>query len=289
MLRRAHGGRAAQAVDVSPTIIELDDVADPRVDEVARLTDSDARRDRDSARGIFVAEGILVLETAVATGRSIRFVLCSPHRLPLVADTLAGIDTTIYVAPKPMLREITGFPMHRGIIGSVDRWPTPALAELVEDARRVLVIEGVGDHENVGGLFRNAAAFGVDGVVVDDRTADPLYRRAVRVSIGNVMRVPWCRAAATDAIAACRAAGLTVAALTPSGSTAVHDLDPEGRWSFVVGAEGPGLTEAAMDAASHRVTIPMAPGVDSLNVATSAAVALAIAHPRSTGVGHQSS
>ena len=160
----------------------------------------------------------------------------------------------------------------------------PSVAEVVVDASRVLVLEGVNDHENVGSLFRNAAAFGVDAVVLDPTTADPLYRRATRVSLGHVLRVPFARVseggwpAVLDDL---RAAGLTTVALTPSReaeplSRLVADALP--RVALLVGSEGPGLSSTALAAADRRVRIPMAAGTDSVNVATAAAIALAALH-----------
>jgi tRNA G18 (ribose-2'-O)-methylase SpoU len=158
-----------------------------------------------------------------------------------------------------------------------DRPELPTVEALAQGARRLLVVEAVNDHENVGSLFRNAAAFGVDGVVLDPTAADPLYRRATRVSLGHVLRVPFARAEAwPQALEVLRTAGWTVAALTPAGDEPLAALAAEGppQVALLVGAEGPGLSPAALAAADRRVRIPMAPGVDSVNVATAAALAL---------------
>ena len=144
-------------------------------------------------------------------------------------------------------------------------------------ARVLAVLEGVNDHENLGALFRNAAGFGIDGVVLDPTTADPLYRRSVRVSMGHVLGVPWTRFPAwPEGLDEVRAAGFTVVALTPApGSESIEDLaaDPPERVALLVGAEGPGLSDAALAAADRRVRIPLSSSVDSLNVATAAAIA----------------
>jgi tRNA G18 (ribose-2'-O)-methylase SpoU len=175
------------------------------------------------------------------------------------------------------LVEITGFAFHRGVLATARRLPHPPLDEVASPARRLLVTEGVNDHENLGALFRNAAALGIDGALLDPTTADPLYRRSVRVSLGHVLRVPWTRVerwpAALDDL---RARGVTTVALSPAaGAVDIDELaaDPPDRIAFLVGAEGPGLTPGALEAADMRVRIPIATGVDSLNVATAAAIA----------------
>jgi tRNA G18 (ribose-2'-O)-methylase SpoU len=185
----------------------------------------------------------------------------------------------LIVRPAAEVADITGFAFHRGVLASAGRRPGPPVGEVLAAARLLLVVVGVNDHENVGGLFRNAAAFGVDGVLLDPTTADPLYRRSVRVSAGHVLRTPWTRLDLdiTDAFAELRASGFTVVALTPAPtaeSIEVIATAPPERVAVVVGAEGPGLSPAVLAAADRQVRIPLAPGVDSLNVATAAAVAL---------------
>jgi tRNA G18 (ribose-2'-O)-methylase SpoU len=182
------------------------------------------------------------------------------------------------------MTEVTGVHFHRGVLAVAERPALPTVAELVADARRVLVLEAVNDHENIGALFRNAAAFGVDGVVLDPTTADPLYRRSTRVSLGHVLRVSFARVGDggwPGALDELRSLGFTTVALTPA-----PDAEPLGRLvaggpervALVLGAEGPGLTAAAMAATDRRVRIPMADGVDSVNVATAAALALSALH-----------
>jgi tRNA G18 (ribose-2'-O)-methylase SpoU len=178
------------------------------------------------------------------------------------------------------MEAVSGVHFHRGVLAVAERPELPAVADLVAGARRLLVLEAVNDHENIGALFRNAAAFGVDAVVLDPTTSDPLYRRSTRVSLGHVLRVPFARVpdggwpAALDEL---RRAGVTTVALTPSADAEplgriVADAPP--RVALVLGAEGPGLTSPALAATERRVRIPMAPGVDSVNVATAAAIAL---------------
>jgi tRNA G18 (ribose-2'-O)-methylase SpoU len=175
------------------------------------------------------------------------------------------------------MAEVVGFHLNRGVLAVADRAARPEAADLVRDARLVAVLEGVNDHENLGALFRNAAALGVDGVLLGPRCADPLYRRSVRVSMGHVLRVPFTELPGPwpDSLELLRAAGLRIAALTPA--PAAEPLAAAGlggqRVALLLGAEGPGLTAEALAAADVRVRIPMATGVDSLNVATAAAVA----------------
>jgi tRNA G18 (ribose-2'-O)-methylase SpoU len=172
---------------------------------------------------------------------------------------------------------VVGFHLNRGVLASADRAPVPAVPELLARARRIAVLEGVNDHENLGALFRNAAALGVHGVLLAYGCADPLYRRSVRVSMGHVLRVPFASLPAwPEGLGAVRAAGFTLLALTPRPlSVPLAELDPAmvPRTALMVGAEGPGLSDTALAAADLRVRIPMEPGVDSLNVATAAAVA----------------
>jgi tRNA G18 (ribose-2'-O)-methylase SpoU len=192
---------------------------------------------------------------------------------------LDHLDAVVYVVSPEVMRGTVGFDLHRGAVAAVDRYPLPAIATVLAGARRVAMLERVNDHENLGALFRNAAAFGIDAVLLCPQCSDPLYRRSVRVSTGLVLTVPWTRAdpwpAAVDRV---RQLGFTVLALTPGPDAvpinAVPITDGE-RIAMLVGAEGPGLSPEAQAAASSRVRIPMAPGVDSLNVAVAAAVAFA--------------
>jgi tRNA G18 (ribose-2'-O)-methylase SpoU len=183
----------------------------------------------------------------------------------------------ILVADKAILAATVGFNLHRGVVAAADRLPPLAPAVAIAGCRRVAVVEGGNDHENLGALFRNAAAFGVGAVLADPTTADPWYRRSIRVSMGHALRIPFARLdpwpAGLDLL---RTAGFTVLALTPSaGAVDIDDLRPRraGKLAFLLGAEGPGLSPGALAAADHLVRIPIVEGVDSLNVATAGAVA----------------
>jgi len=261
----------------------VDDQDDPRLVELTRLTDAQARAAIEAEHGCFVAEGLLALEAALRSAHPVRSVLVSEPKLARVEALLAEAgrpDVEVFVGAPTLLEAVTGFPIHRGVVASVGRLPAPEPGALLRGARRALVVEAVNDHENLGALFRNAAAFGVDAVLLDPRCADPLYRRSVRVSLGHVLHVPWTRVSPLDGcLPELSAAGLVTLALTPAGESSLHDVAARRRGerlAWVVGAEGPGLDPATLAAADERVRVPIADGVDSLNVATAAAVALAL-------------
>ncbi len=261
----------------------VDDPDDPRLFELTGLTDAEARAALEAEHGCFVAEGILTLESVLRSAYPVRSILVAESKLGRVEAVLAAapatVEVDVFVAAPALLEAVTGFPIHRGVIASVGRLPLPRPGDLVTGARRLLVVEAVNDHENLGALFRNAAAFGVDAVLLDPTSADPLYRRSVRVSLAHVLRVPWTRLGSLpDGLEVLREAGFSTVALSPSGDVTVDTIDDE-CVAWVVGAEGPGLSEATLAAADHRARIPMSPGVDSLNVATAAAVALALSSP----------
>ena len=205
----------------------------------------------------------------------VRSVLVTPARRDAMADALEGVDAPVYVGDHAVLKAVTGFDLHRGAVASADRPRSPSVSDLVATAHSVAVLEGISDHENLGVLFRNAAALGVDAVVVDPTCCDPLYRRTVRVSMGHVLTVPWTRADRwPEALDDVRAAGFTVVALTPDASAdAIDEVVPPDRPAVLLGTESSGLSAAALDRADRRVRIAMADGVDSLNVAAAAAIA----------------
>jgi tRNA G18 (ribose-2'-O)-methylase SpoU len=249
----------------------VDDPADPRVADFFALNDPGLRRD-----GFFVAEGALVIRQLVRSPYPLRAVLATAPALVALEEDLAGVQAPVYVVSQALMTSIAGFHFHRGALASAQRRPPLDVAALLDASDLVLMAEGVTDNENLGGLFRNAGAFGVDAVVLDRTSADPLYRRSVRVSMGQVLRVPFTRVAgAGDAVLQLRAAGFEILALTPSPSADdIRTVVRRPRQALLVGAEGPGLSGGTLSAADRRVRVPMAAGVDSLNVATAAAVAL---------------
>lgn len=254
----------------------VDDPDDPRVADFFALNDPDRRRALERDGDFFVAEGALVIRHLLESPYRVRAVLATPQGLRALDDVLGRVEAPVYLATQDLMTSIAGFRFHRGALASADRRPPPDLATVVDGAGLVLMVEGVTDNENLGSLFRNAAAFGVGGVVLDATSADPLYRRSVRVSMGHVLRLPFTRVPdAAAAIGALQGLGFEVLALTPAtGAEDVRAVGLRPRRVLLVGAEGPGLSGRALAAADRRIRIGMAAGVDSLNVATAAAVAL---------------
>ena len=259
----------------------VDDPADPRLSEYVDLRDPDLRRRVEPDGGFFVAESPHVIRTVIGAGRRVRSVLVTPVQHDALASALATIDAPVYVAEPRCCAASSGSiciaaRSHPSTGGRSRACPTFA-------RRRagVAVLERVNDHENLGVLFRNAAAFGLDAVVLDAECSDPLYRRTVRVSIGHVCTVPWARYASLDEV---RGAGLALVALTPGpDAAAIDDIEWPDRCALMLGAEGPGLSDAALARADLAVRIPMRSDVDSLNVATAAAIVFHVSRsiPRS--------
>ncbi|PPI28381.1 RNA methyltransferase [Rathayibacter sp. AY1B5] len=260
-------------------IVPVTDLDHPLLADYHRLTDVALRRVLEPEGGLYIAESAKVIERALDAGHLPRSVLVQEKRLPDAAGVLErhpGVP--VFVAPDPLIEELTGFHLHRGALASMHRPPLRPMAELLEGARLVVILEDLVDHTNVGAVFRAAAGMGADAVLVTPRCADPLYRRSVRVSMGTVLQVPWTRtpewAPAREALLE---AGFSVAALALAPDAVPLDeyaaTRPE-RVAIVLGAEGDGLSRAALDAADTVVTIPMLHGVDSLNVASASAVAL---------------
>ena len=264
------------------------DAGDLRIAGYRDLIDDVGRRRADRHPETFVVEGARTILGLLEQGWPLRSVLLSAHRAanrPEVVAAAEAAGTEVYVAAGDLMDRVAGYHVHRGALALALRPPPRPVGEVLAGVSLAVVTEGVNDLENLGALFRNAAAFGAGAVLLDPGTADPLYRRSVRVSLGHVTRIPYARVEPwPDGLSEVRAAGLTVVALTPAGGETLDDLlgaragDGPGAasagWAVMVGAEGPGLSAAALAAADRRVRIPMAAGVDSLNVATAVAVAL---------------
>jgi tRNA G18 (ribose-2'-O)-methylase SpoU len=253
-------------------VIDVDSPDDPRLDDFRDLTLADRRPDRPGGRGLVIAEGVPVVRRLLDSPYPIRAVMGVAAKVAELSPELG--DTPAYVVTPSTMDKVVGFHLNRGVLATADRAPVPSLDALAK-SRRIAVLEGVNDHENLGALFRNAAALGIDGVLLTERCADPLYRRSVRVSMGHVLRVPFIRdvplATALDAL---RGNGFRTIALTPvTSAVPLSRVDSYGRVAVLLGAEGPGLSEAALAAADVRARIPMPTGVDSLNIATAAAIA----------------
>jgi tRNA G18 (ribose-2'-O)-methylase SpoU len=258
--------------------VTVTDPADPRVRDFTALTDVAARSVREPAEGLFIAEGAKVIQRALAAGYRPRSVLTEAKWLPELAGSLEGSGAEVLTATPDVLRAVTGYRVHRGALAAFERRPMPTPEELLADARFVVVLVDLVDHTNVGAIFRNAAALGADAVLITPGCADPLYRRAVKVSMGAVLGVPWTRTG-TDPLDSL--GGFTTMALTPSpDATALTALmAAPGPRAVLLGTEGEGLPAELAARADLRVRIPMTSGVDSLNVAAASAIALYALNP----------
>ncbi|HET6663111.1 MAG TPA: RNA methyltransferase [Acidimicrobiales bacterium] len=252
---------------------------DPLLEDYRVLNDPERRREVERRGGFFVVEGMLALEALLDSPYGIRSVLAAERKAARVRSLVGG-RAPVLVRSDHEVHAIAGFAFHRGVLAAADRRVLPEPQDVVAGAELVAVAEGLTDHENVGALFRNAAALGVDAVLLDPATADPLYRRSVRVSLGHVLRLPWSRVPTwPDGLGELSQGGFELLALTPAPQAEPIDavaLDVAARrprLALLVGAEGHGLSAAALASCDRLVRIPIAPGVDSLNVATAAAVA----------------
>ena len=258
-------------------IVPLADLGDPRLADYARLRDVGLRRSLEAEHGLFIAEGEKVIRRAIAAGYVPRSFLMAERWLDQLRDLVDQADAPAFVLPQEQVEEVAGFPIHRGALASMHRRPLAPVEEVTAKARRILVLEDIVDHTNVGIIFRSAAALGIDAVVLSPRCADPLYRRAVKVSMGAVFALPYARL--TDwygGLADLRAGGFKLLALTPAeDATALEEEtnDRDQRYALLLGTEGDGLSSRWLEEADRSVRIPMAEGIDSLNVAAAAAVA----------------
>ncbi len=263
---------------MSSSIVDVDDPGDPRLDDFRDLNSVDRRPDLPSGKGLVIAEGVLVVQRMLASRFRPRAMLGTDRRLRELAADLESTDAPYYRASAEVMADVVGFHLNRGVLAAAVRPGELTVDEVLEGARTVAVLEGVNDHENLGSIFRNAAGLGIDAVVFGTGCADPLYRRAVRVSMGHALLVPYAWATSWPAdLTMLRDRGFRVIAMTPdpaaatlSEAMATVGGDPV---AILVGAEGPGLTETAMRASDVRVRIPMSRRTDSLNVATAAALA----------------
>ncbi|KES06988.1 rRNA methyltransferase [Streptomyces toyocaensis] len=275
-------------------IITVEDAGDPRLHDYTCLTDVELRRRREPAEGLFIAEGEKVIRRAGDAGYAMRSMLLSAKWVDVMRDVIERSDAPVYVVDPELAEEVTGYHVHRGALASMQRTPLPTVADLLRTVgraagasppadpqraavRRVAVFEDLVDHANLGAAFRNAAALGVDAVFLTPRCADPLYRRAVKVSMGAVFHVPWTRLTSWPKdLAVFREHGFVTAALCLHEKSITLDELAARRYEKLVlmlGTEGDGLSADALRTADEWVRIPMAEGVDSLNVAAASAVA----------------
>ncbi len=256
-------------------IHRIDDPTDPRLEPYRAVRE----RDLVGRDGLFVAEGRVVLEKAIAAlPNAVASVLVAEHRLDSLTAVLAGLPsaTPVYAASQAAMDAVVGFPIHRGILAVVRKPVREVGALLASLPAQALVVGlvGIANHDNMGGIFRNAAAFGADAVLLDDTCCDPLYRKAIRVSVGAALTVPFARAGdVSDLAATLESAGFTSVALSPRGDLDLAALTPRARMAALFGAEGPGLPNAVLER-TLAVRIAMAGGFDSLNVATTSGIVL---------------
>ncbi|MFC4008141.1 TrmH family RNA methyltransferase [Nonomuraea purpurea] len=270
------------------------DAGDPRLSDYTRLRDVELRKSLEAERGLFLAEGEKVIRRAIGAGYPIRSVLTTRRWLTSLADVLG--EATVYVVDDEVMTGIAGFQVHRGALASMERLPLPAVDTLLRSGevlenhshvevpgqrpRRILVLEDLVDHSNIGAIFRSAAALGVDAIILSPRCADPLYRRAVKVSMGAVFSIPYARMDNWfEGLKQLREAGFQTLALTPDqAATPMDTVKMSDRVALLLGSEGDGLSSRWLEEADETVCIPMsadamAAGVDSLNVVAAAAIA----------------
>lgn len=258
-------------------VIEIDSADDPRLSDYVSLREATLRRLLETERGIFIAEGAKVIRRAVEAGYQPRSLLLARRWLADLADLLHGLDAPVYLVSEALAEAVTGFHVHRGALASMHRTQRFTVDEVLA-GRRVVVLEDLVDHTNVGAVIRNAAGLGWDGLLVSAQCADPLYRRSIKVSMGTVFSLPWARLApGVDLVDALRDAGFVVGALAVNEQAVELDEAAQRlrgrRVAIVLGTEGAGLSQRVLTRADLVVTIPMAAGVDSLNVAAASAVA----------------
>jgi tRNA G18 (ribose-2'-O)-methylase SpoU len=266
-------------------VTPLADPGDARLADFTALTDVAARSRREPAEGLFIAEGAKVIARAVAAGYRPRAVLTEAKWLPGLEPVLGQVDVDVLVAPAEVLRTVTGYRVHRGALAAMQRRALPSPAAVLAGARLVVVLVDLVDHTNVGAVFRNAAALGADAVLVTPGCADPLYRRAVKVSMGAVLGLPWTRTGPDPLADLAAAGGMTTIGLTPAAHAVdLAEVSVSGPRALLLGTEGDGLPEALQRRCDVRARIPMAGGIDSLNVAAASAIALhALRPPTRTG------
>ena len=258
-----------------PRIVDIASADHPLAEPFRQVRE----RDLTGRQGQFIIEGETVLRVAIAHRPAlVQSLLIAENQFEKLGPLLAVLPGEIPVAraPREIVEEIAGFPLHRGILGlglkPPDKTPAALLGNL-PGPRLIIACIGISNHDNIGGIFRNAAAFGADAALIDDTCCDPFYRKALRVSAGGVLRLPFARGNADEIISALQAEGFALAALSPSGRTKLQDWQVPPRAALLFGTEGPGLPQEIL-MRCENLRIPMSGGFDSINVAASAAVAL---------------
>jgi len=248
----------------------IDDPRDPRLRDFLHLRDTVLRSSFEAEHGLFLAEGTATIRRALDAGYVPRAILGTEGTVAPFTEVAAPV----YVVDEDVLLGTTGFDVHRGALASFARRDLVPVEEVLRDAHRVVVCEDLVDTTNLGLILRSVAALGWDAALLTPRCADPLYRRAVKTSMGAVFSLPWTRIHHRDGPAVLHRAGFALVALTPDGEADLETFTPSERLALVLGSEGPGVSTRWRDAADHRVAIAMHEGIDSLNVAAAAAIAL---------------
>lgn len=258
------------------TVVEVNDLSDPRLGDYSQQTDVALKKARGTEHGLYIAESALVLERALRAGHRPRSVLALGGSVDEAIALIGDNDVPIFTGPPELLEQLTGYLLHRGLIAAMHRPALPSVESLLATASRVIILENVADPTNVGAIFRSVGGIGADAVLVTPRCSDPFYRRAIRVSMGTVLQVPWTRLGDWDSTRQLLvASGFHVAALAlTEDAVSLRDFVAPEKLALVLGAEGDGLTPEALAAADTVVQIPMAHGIDSLNVAAASAVAM---------------
>ncbi|MFL6135025.1 MAG: TrmH family RNA methyltransferase [Nocardioidaceae bacterium] len=269
-------------------LVEIDDPGDPRLADYRDLRDVELRKHLEAEHGLFIAEGEKVVRRAVEADFPARSFLMAPRWLDGLEDVMSTSDAPCFVVSERVAEQVTGFHVHRGALASLHRRPLPTVDDVLAGARTVVVAEEIVDHTNVGAIFRSAAALGVDAVLLAPRCADPLYRRSIKVAMGAVFTMPYARLDDWyDGLPHLSARGFTTVALTLAHDAddlekAVSGVD---KVALVLGSEGHGLSPRWEHSADRRAVIPMAAGIDSLNVAAATAVACYVTARRARGQG----
>ena len=256
-------------------LFEVEDPTDPRLADFLELRDG--ARTLHARHGTFICEGMVLVERVLQSNVQVRSIFTTPRKLPRLAAADVGHEVPVYVISQDHMNETVGYDFHRGVVASALRRSSRTVDELLQGARVVAVLEGVSDAENVGAIFRSARALGIDAILLDGQSADPYYRRAVRVSMGATFIIPFAAfEKSVDSVEEVERAGYASIALTPDPAAialAELKLSPDTPVAVFLGSEGSGLTTAVLEAVDHRLRIPMVPGSDSLNVGHAAAVA----------------
>lgn len=258
-------------------VIEIDNIALPELKVFSDLTESQLRNRKSPDAAVIIVESPKVIATALSNGYEPISMLCErKHIIGDAADILCSCpeDMPVYTADRDILSRLTGYKLTRGVLCAMRRPESPKFDEIISGATRICVLDGVSDTTNIGSIFRSGAALGIDAILLTKRTCDPFNRRSIRVSMGSVFLVPWCRI--EDPIRDLEERGFrTVAMALRNESVDLEDpmLNEEARLAIIMGEEGWGLDDSTIDAADYTVKIPMSHGVDSLNVGAASAIA----------------